>query len=110
MEITAGWGHFGVGTAVMPGRGQVVEHEDGSLDIYLNDSTYWKNVPVAVWEYTLGGYQVLKKWLSYRESRVLGRPLTSEETATFTEIARRIAVLLALGDDLDANYRRASGD
>ena len=24
-------------------------------------------VPAAVWEYTIGGYQVLKKWLSYRE-------------------------------------------
>jgi hypothetical protein len=28
-------------------------------------------VPEPVWNYTLGGYQVLKKWLSYRESALL---------------------------------------
>ena len=33
-----------------------------------------------VWSYKLGGYQVLKKRLSYRERGVLGRPLTPEET------------------------------
>ncbi len=37
-----------------------------TLDVYLNADCRWKNVPRPVWEYTLGGYQVLKKWLSYR--------------------------------------------
>ena len=46
-----------------------------TFDIYLNDRAYWRNVPSAVWSYKLGGYQVLKKWLSYRERGVLGRPL-----------------------------------
>jgi hypothetical protein len=31
-------------------------------------------VPSRVWAYTLGGYQVIKKWLSYREHDVLGAP------------------------------------
>jgi hypothetical protein len=78
------------------------------LDIYLNDSTCWRNVPVDVWAYTLGGYQVLKKWLSYREAKVLERPLKVDEIETFTHNARRVAALLALGDTLDANYRRVT--
>ena len=41
--------------------------------IYLNDWAYWRNVPANLWSYKLGGYQVLKKWLSYRERKVLGR-------------------------------------
>ena len=45
---------------------------DTMLDIYLNDRAYWRNVPANVWSYKLGGYQVLKKRLSYRESKVLG--------------------------------------
>ena len=32
-----------------------------------------------MWSYKLGGYQVLKKWLSYRERGVLNRPLRPEE-------------------------------
>ena len=46
---------------------------DTTFDIYLNDRAYWRNVPTSVWSYKLGGYQVLKKWLSYRESKVLGK-------------------------------------
>ena len=57
---------------------------------------YWRNVPAAVWSYKLGGYQVLKKWLSYRERGVLGRALRPEEVQHFTDTARRIAGILGL--------------
>ncbi len=60
--------------------------------------------PEGVWEYTLGGYQVLKKWLSYREREILGRQLHESEARDFMLIARRIAALLALGDALNASY------
>ena len=44
---------------------------------------------IRVWEYTIGGYQVIKKWLSYREREILGRGLTTDEVHAVTEIARR---------------------
>lgn len=119
--VTARWGIAGKGGITMPGKGKVVgrlfdEAEKEALgaaatllgpdtcDIYLNDKAYWKNVPRRVWEYTLGGYQVLKKWLSYREELLLGRPLTLDEVDYLTQVARRIAALLLLGSELDANY------
>ncbi len=71
---------------------------DTTFDIYLNDRAYWRNVPAAVWNYKLGGYQVLKKWLSYRESAVLKRPLKPEEVQHFTNTARRITAILLLTD------------
>ena len=67
-----------------------------TYDVHFNDRTYWRNVPAAVWDYKLGGYQALKKWLSYRERAVLGRPLTPDEIAHFTNTARRIAAILLL--------------
>ena len=110
-SVTAGWGHFGTGDAVMPGQGRVEERpftatESASLgdligilgettfDIYLNDHAYWRNVPAAVWSYKLGGYQVLKKWLSYRERKILDCALLPEEVQHFTDTARRIAAIL----------------
>ena len=102
--LTAGWGHFGTGDAVMPGQGRAVEREyttpeitalgASTFDIHLNARAFWRNVPAAVWRYKLGGYPVLKKWLSYRERKVLGRPLLPEEVQHFTDTARRIAALL----------------
>ena len=109
--LAAGWGHFGTGDAVMPGQGHAVERScnaderddqgnaaaalgETTFDVYLNAQAYWRNVPAAVWNYKLGGYQVLKKWLSYRESKVLGRPLLPEEVQHFTDTARRIGAVL----------------
>ena len=67
-----------------------------TFDIYLSGSAYWRNVPAAVWRYKLGGYQVLKKWLSYRERGVLGRALLPEEVLYFAEVARRIGEILVV--------------
>jgi hypothetical protein len=80
------------------------------FDIYLNkaegddQSVFWSAVPANVWTYTLGGYQVLKKWLSYRELPLLGRPLKTDEAAWFSEVVRRIAAILLLSPALDASY------
>ena len=67
---------------------------DATFDVHLNDRAHWANVPAAVWSYRLGGYQVLEKWLSYRERPVLGRPLHADEVQHFTDTARRIAAIL----------------
>ena len=75
---------------------------DSTVDFYLNGRAFWRNVPVAVWEYRLSGYQVLKKWLSYRERNILGRALSIEEVLEFTEIARRIGALRICLDPLRA--------
>ena len=93
--VRAGWGHYGAGNAVMPGPGRIEpspDHPD-AVDVHLNDRACWANIPTAVWEYRLGGYQVLKKWLSYREEPVLGRRLNMDEVIHFQEIAQRIAAI-----------------
>ena len=112
-SLTAGWGHFGQGGAVMPGQGRIVERAytpderavmgdnlpvlgETTFDVYLNDRAYWCNIPAAVWTYKLGGYQVLKKWLSYRERDVLGRRLRYGDIHHFVYTARRIAAILSL--------------
>ena len=65
-------------------------------------------MPGAAWDYKIGGFQVLRKWLSYRDKRALGRDLTAGEARTFTAIARRLTALVLLGPELDANYLKAA--
>jgi hypothetical protein len=108
LELTVGWGFAGKGNATMPGKGKLRENDDGSYDVFLNERCCWQNVPKAVWDYYIGGYQVIKKWLSYREKRLLGRGLSIDEARYVTEMARRIAAIIALLGDLDGNYRQIS--
>jgi len=133
LDVTAGWGHSGTGGAVMPGRGRAIEGDYSAqeresilraasalglsdekalsllgghrFDVYLNNFAYWKNLPARVWEYRVGGYQVIKKWLSYRERGILGRSLTIDKTHYVTAMARRIAAILLLQSQLDTNYQ-----
>ncbi|MFC1736438.1 hypothetical protein ACFL1X_09980 [Candidatus Hydrogenedentota bacterium] len=63
-----------------------------------------------VWHYTIGGYQVIKKWLSYRAKPMLGRGLKVEEAEYVTEMVRRIAALILLQPDLDKNYETVKSD
>ena len=121
--LTAGWGHLDSRDAVMPGQGKTIkrayarnEHavlEDAvqvlggtTLDVHLNDRAFWCNVPVEVWQYKLGGYQVLKKWLSYRAHGILGRPLGLDEIQYFSDMARRIAAILVLQRSISETVSR----
>lgn len=81
-----------------------------TLDVHLNADALWSNVPEKVWTYTLGGYQVVKKWLSYREQSVLGRAVKPEEAAYVSEMVRRIAAILLMGPALDKNYEAAKAN
>jgi hypothetical protein len=152
LKLTAGWGHKGQGSTVMPGRGNAPERlwtdaereklsalvdglrlgapgpshlgtgetslqtalnllGESCVDVYLNGDAHWSAVPINVWNYTLGGYQVLKKWLSYREftsdpaSPLLHRALHPDEAAYFAQVVRRISAILLMGPALDASYR-----
>ncbi|TSA55287.1 MAG: hypothetical protein D4R38_00840 [Dehalococcoidia bacterium] len=132
LAVTVGWGHAGQNGVVMPGKGKTVERDytaeekqaivsgaekqgipsekafqllgEHTFDIYLNEVAYWKNVPARVWEYAIGGYHVIKKWLAYREAELLGRPLSSDEAREVRDMVRRIAAIILLQPALDENY------
>jgi hypothetical protein len=133
LALTAGWGYEGRDGVTMPGQGHMVERtftaderaafEKGgaalglsldqlaqvlgetTVDVSLNEVAYWTNIPLRAWDYTIGGYQVMKKWLSYREERILGRSLQPEEAYEVMHMARRILAIVLLEPALNANYR-----
>jgi hypothetical protein len=133
LALTVGWGHGGKDGVTMPGKGRVItrdytpeelaaiREEAGTLgltpertlehlgettcDIYLNESAYWRNVAAKVWGYYIGGYQVIKKWLSYREHDLLGRFLTQDEAREVMNMAHRLAAIILMQPALNANYQ-----
>jgi hypothetical protein len=133
LALKARWGYGGKGGITMPGKGRAVERAytpeereairegaaalgltleealkrlgESTFDIYLNEVAFWQNVPAKVWNYYIGGYQVIKKWLSYRELPLLGRPLTTDEAREVTHMARRLAAIVLMEPALNANYQ-----
>ena len=49
-----------------------------------------------MWGYYIGGYQVIKKWLSYREQDLLGRSLTQNEAREVMNMARSLAAIVLI--------------
>ena len=132
LEVSAGWGRKDSKGRVNPGQGHVEAHaytaaetdaiRKGAkalgmddervfdllgppLDVFLNAKTCWRCVPTGVWDYFIGGYQVIKKWLSYRESAILGRALTKEEAREVTGMVRRLVTIVLMTDNLNSSYR-----
>jgi hypothetical protein len=138
LALTVGWGHGGKDGITMPGKGKAVKRDytpeelaairegaqaqgltveaalahlgETTYDIYLNEVAYWRNIPEKVWNYYIGGYQVIKKWLSYREQTLLGRPLTPAEVEEVTHMARRLAAIVLMEPALNANYQRVKSN
>lgn len=116
-----GWGTRTEAGVTMPGRGSTTARDYAApaeaataaradrlgartLDVAMNGASLWSNIPEAVWETRIGGYQVIKKWLSYRDATILGRPLSEAEVTHVQATARRLAAIRLMGPDLDAAH------
>jgi len=64
-----------------------VRYEPESKRVYINDTQHFQGVPQEVWDFHVGGYQVMRKWLKDRK----GRRLTTDDVRHY----RRVAVALA---------------
>ncbi len=97
---------------VLPGSGDMPQigfgFQRAIREVLAFDGGAWENVPKAVWEYSVGGFQVLLKWLSYRHVRQTREPLPASDIDTVTQICRRIHALVALEEKCDRVYDSAA--
>lgn len=116
-QIVVSISHYGAAKggwrprAPRPNEDLPLEWGSSTGDLWLNERICLTHVPAAVWEYELGGYPVVKKWLGYRdEGRKPGRGLSLSELDWLREMIHRIAALLLLRSNLDAAYEKAIED
>lgn len=67
---------------------------------YLNDKQYFNNIPKEVWEYHIGGYQVLDYWLKDRK----GRSLTGYEIEHYLKVLTALKHTIRLQQKIDKLY------
>lgn len=68
--------------------------------VYINGEQYFEGVPLEVWEYLIGGYQVCHKWLKDRKDRCL----SLEEIKTYCRIVTALSKTIEIQANIDTLY------
>jgi len=84
-----GGGDYGVGK---------VRYEEKGKQVHINDGQYFEGIEREVWEYQIGGYQVLDKWLKYREK------LSLDDIKHYCQIATALEKTIEIQRDIDNIY------
>ena len=92
------------GLAAYHGRGdhhvEVVRYSPAEQSIPINETQSFKPVPQAVWDFRIGGYQVLDKYLKSRK----GRTLSLDEINHVAAVADSLAFTVEQMAKIDAAY------
>ncbi len=76
------------------------DHE--SQRVYINKSCYFEGVPLEIWEYPIGGYQVCDKWLKDRKERVL----KLDEIKQYCQMVTVLKKTIEVQKELDTLFER----
>ncbi|MDI6787892.1 MAG: N-6 DNA methylase [Planctomycetota bacterium] len=77
-----------------------VIYEEKKAMVYINPTQYFNGISKDVWEYYIGGYPVLDKYLKSRK----GRMLTKDEIDHFLKTATAIKHTIELQEKIDKIY------
>ncbi len=68
--------------------------------VYINKTQYFEGVEPEVWEYQIGGYQVLDKWLKDRKKRILNL----DDIKHYCRVVTALAKTTEIQAKIDALY------
>jgi predicted helicase len=98
------------GLANFNGKGdyavEAVRYSPSEQAISINKTQFFKPVPQAVWDFHIGGYQVLDKYLKSRK----GRKLSLDEINHVAAIADSLAFTIEQMAKIDVAYKKAFPD
>lgn len=77
-----------------------VKFEEGNSRVYINDMQFFEGIDKDIWNYHIGSYQVLDKWLKDRK----GRKLSLEEIKHYCKIGTAIKETIELQERIEQIY------
>ena len=88
-------GRGGTAAHRFEGEGDGVVEKARYLDgqVWINPTQYFTDVPVEVWEYEIGAYQVCEKWLKDRRGAVLSHADVRRYRAILVAVAETLRVM-----------------
>lgn len=79
-----------------------VKYVETEKRVYLNESQYFSNIDKEIWEYQIGGYQVMGKWLKDRKKRTL----SLEDIQHYIKISRALQLTIKYQQQIDEIYSK----
>jgi predicted helicase len=78
-----------------------VTYDHNKARVHINPDKWFEEIPLGVWEYHIGGYQVAEKWLKDRK----GRTLSSEEVTHYCKVVSAITETIGVQKTLDELFK-----
>ncbi|MDH5364361.1 MAG: hypothetical protein OEW82_04230 [Dehalococcoidia bacterium] len=76
------------------------KYEEKTGRVFINSQQYFEGIPKEVWEYRIGGYQVLDRWLKDRK----GRSLSPDDVEHYLKVITAIKQTINLQRKIDEIY------
>jgi predicted helicase len=71
--------------------------------VWINKTQYFDNVPETAWNFHIGGYQVLQKWLKDRKGRTLSIDDLEHYTKVVSALSQTIELMRNIDETIEAN-------
>jgi hypothetical protein len=81
-----------------------VSYDDEKKRVFINKVQYFENVSKEVWEYRIGAYQVMEKYLKDRKKR----KLSLDEINHYMKMAKAIRLTIELQKKIDLIFCKAA--
>ncbi len=85
---------------------ETLKYVEKEKRVYINEKQYFEPVEYDVWNYYIGGYQVLDKWLKDWK----GKHLSSEGVKHFARVATVLGKTIEIQKDIDDLYPSVETD
>ena len=79
-----------------------VRYDEEAQRVYFNQDQCFEGIPKEMWEYRIGAYQVMRKYLRDRR----GRKLSLDEISHYMKVVKAIHLTIELQEKVDDIYRK----
>jgi hypothetical protein len=80
---------------------ETVRYDAETERVYVNKTQYLTDVPAAVWEFHIGGYQVCEKWLKDRKGRTLGFDDVQHYGTIVAALGETMQIMAAIDEEIE---------
>ncbi len=81
-------------------------YSENEQRVYINEAQYFDGIAKETWEYQIGGYQVLNKWLKDRKGRIL----SLEDIQHYCLVATALVRTIQTQAEIDRLYAQVEKD